>query len=375
MSKKKLTEQERKQLRRKKLARRRRRKKILIIVEMVLLVLLAAGVYAASKFDLLEFHPIEKADVLMNEDIANNKELKAYTNIALFGIDSRDESLGDGNRSDTILIASINNKTKEIKLVSVYRDTYLLIPKEDSTYDKANLAYFYGGPKMAINELNRNLDLDITDYVSVNFSALIDTIDALGGIDVEITEKECFYINGYMTETSKITGKEKVELNESGLVHLNGMQATSFCRIRFVPTVNGTNDDYGRTERQRVVLQKLAEKVKSADLATLNKIVDTVLPNVSTSLSTNEILGLVSGVTKYELVDNAGFPFEKQGKGMGKKGDCVIPVDLEYNVKQLHQFLFGVENYEVSNTVAEISSAIIEASGLEHAEESASGNP
>ncbi len=188
MGKKKLTEQQKKQQRRKKQARRRRRRKILIFVELVILLVLGVGVYAASKWDLLNVNPIDRENVMMNEEVAGNKELKAYTNIALFGIDSRDESLGDGNRSDTIMVASINNKTKEIKMVSVYRDTYLLIPKEDSTYDKANLGYFYGGPELAINELNRNLDLDITDYVSVNFSALIDTIDALGGIDIEITE-------------------------------------------------------------------------------------------------------------------------------------------------------------------------------------------
>ncbi len=366
MGKKKLTEQQKKQQRRKKQARRRRRRKILIFVELVILLVLGVGVYAASKWDLLNVNPIDRENVMMNEEVAGNKELKAYTNIALFGIDSRDESLGDGNRSDTIMVASINNKTKEIKMVSVYRDTYLLIPKEDSTYDKANLGYFYGGPELAINELNRNLDLDITDYVSVNFSALIDTIDALGGIDIEITEKECFYINGYMTETAVITGKEKVELYESGLVHLNGMQATAFCRIRYVPTVNGTNDDYGRTERQRVVISKIAEKAKEADLATLNKVVDEVLPNISTSLTAGEILGLLSGIAKYELVDSAGFPFEKVGMGMGSKGDCVVPVDLEYNVEELHRFLFGAEDYTVSGVVKEISDRIIEVSGQKH---------
>lgn len=368
MGKKKLTEQQIRQRRRKKLAKRRRRRKILIVLELLILLVLGVGVYAVSKYDLLEVNRIDREKVQMNDGVAGNKELKEYTNIALFGIDSRDESLGDGNRSDTIMIASINNKTKEIKMVSVYRDTYLLIPKEDSTYDKANLGYFYGGPELAINELNRNLDLDITDYVAVNFSALIDTIDALGGIDVEITEKECFYINGYMTETAVITGKEKVELYESGLVHLNGMQATAFCRIRFVPTVNGTNDDYGRTERQRLVISKIAEKAKNTDLVTLNKVVDTVLPNVSTSLTVKEILGLLSGIAKYELVDNAGFPFEKVGTGMGSKGDCVVPVDLKYNVEELHRFLFGVEDYTVSGAVKEISDRIVEVSGLKHKE-------
>lgn len=368
MEKRKLSEQEIRQRRKRKQRKRRKRRRVLLVIEVLVLFVLAVGVYAASKYDKIDVSPIDEKQLIVNKEVSGNKELKKYTNIALFGIDSRDESLGSGNRSDTIMIASINNQTKEIKMVSVYRDTYLLIPKQESTYDKANLGYYYGGPQLAISELNLNLDLDITDYVSVNFSALIDTIDALGGIDIEITEKECFYINGYMTETAEITGKEKVELYESGLVHLNGMQATAFCRIRYVPTVNGTNDDYGRTERQRTVISKIAEKAKNTDLATLNKVVDVVLPNISTSLSVNEILGLLSGITKYELVDNSGFPFEKQGKDMGSKGSCVVPVDLEYNVEELHKFLFQSEDYQVSSAVQEISDKIADVSGLKHIE-------
>ncbi len=346
-----------------KKSRRRKRKRILLALEFLVLIVLAVLGFVAAKYGMVEVIPIIETNIIINEDVEEN--LKEYTNIALFGIDSRNESLGQGNHSDTIMVASINNKTKEVRLISVYRDTYLLIPEEgESFYNKANLGYFYGGPELAINELNLNLDLDITDYVSVNFSALIDTIDALGGIDIEITADEMFYINGYMTETSEITGKEKIELTESGLVHLNGMQATSYCRIRFVPTINGTHDDYGRTERQRIVLGKIAEKARKADLVTLNQTVDAVLPNVSTSLTPDDILSLLKGITKYELVGNIGFPFEKEGADMGYKGSCVVPADLTYNVMELHHFLFGVEGYQVSNAVENISIQIVEDSGV-----------
>lgn len=283
-------EQERRRVRiSKKKARRRRRKRILLFFEGLLILVLLVGAYVALKFDKLNITPInDDKDIHFNPQVKENTTLKEYTNIALFGIDSRDESLGDGNRSDTMIVASINNKTHEVKLVSVYRDSYLMIPKdEDIRYDKANLAYFYGGPKMSINLLNSNLDLDITDFVSVNFSALIDTIDALGGIDIEINDYERQYINGYMTETSKITGKEIIPLNESGLVHLNGLQATSYCRIR-----QTKGDDYKRTERQRLVISKIVEKAKKADLLTLNSLIDKVLPNVSTSLDVAEIYSL-----------------------------------------------------------------------------------
>lgn len=353
--------QEQKKKTARKKARRRKRKRILLVFEGLLLLVLIAGAYVALKFDKLDINPIdEDKEIIFNEQVKENETLKEYTNIALFGIDSRDESLTDGNRSDTMIIASINNKTHEVKLVSVYRDSYLLIPREENAYyDKANLAYFYGGPKMAINLMNTNLDLDITDYVSVNFSALIDTIDALGGIDIEINDYEREYINGYMTETSKITGKEIVPLYESGLVHLNGLQATSYCRIR-----QTAGDDYRRTERQRLVISKIAEKAKQADLVTLNAVIDKVLPNVSTSLEIGEIYALAKDAAKYELVDNTGFPFEKSSKVMGSKGDCVIPLNMEKNVAELHTWLFGAEEYEVSGMVKAISDKIKEDSGL-----------
>lgn len=358
--KEQMQEQKRQRAARKK-AKRRKRKRILLVLEGLFILVLLAGVYVATKYDKLEITPIDdKKDIVINDQVKENETIKEYTNIALFGIDSRDESLTDGNRSDTMMIASINNKTHEVRLVSVYRDSYLLIPREENAYyDKANLAYFYGGPKMAINLMNTNLDLDITDYVSVNFTALIDTIDALGGIDIEINEYEREYINGYMTETSKITGKEIVPLYETGLVHLNGLQATSYCRIR-----QTAGDDFRRTERQRLVIEKIAEKAKKADLLTLNAVIDKVLPNVSTSLDVGEIYNLAKDVAKYELVDNSGFPFEKAGKDMGRKGDCVIPLNLEQNVKDLHMYFFGAEEYEASSMVRAISDKIKEDSGL-----------
>lgn len=361
MTDKKYAQEQKAERATRKRARKRKRKRILLVMEGLLLLVLIAAAYVAQKFDKLEINPIdEDEEISVNEEVKENEIIREYTNIALFGIDSRDESLGEGNRSDTMMIASINNKTHEIKLVSVYRDTYLLIPREENAYyDKSNLAYFYGGPKMAINLMNTNLDLDITDYVSVNFSALIDTIDALGGIDIEINEYEREYINGYMTETSQITGKEIEPLYETGLVHLNGLQATSYCRIR-----QTAGDDYRRTERQRLVISKIAEKAKKADLVTLNAVVDKVLPNVSTSLEIGEIYALVKDVTKYELVDNTGFPFEKQGHDMGKKGDCVIPLNLDKNVAELHQWLFGAEEYVSSGMVKAISDKIKEESGL-----------
>lgn len=338
-------------------ARRRKRRALLLGFELVLLIILAAGVYVLLKYEKIDTEKIQNENIIINENV--NETMKEYTNIALFGIDSRDESLDSGNRSDTMMIASINNKTKEVRLVSVYRDTYLLIPKENADYNKANLAYFYGGHEGAINLMNMNLDLDITDFVSVNFTALIDTIDLLGGIDLEISEIEREYINGYMTETSKITGKKITPLTKSGMVHLDGLQATAYCRIR-----QTAGDDYRRTERQRLVISLIAEKAKKADIFTLNKIVDEVFPNISTSLDMAELFDLAKDVAKYELTETVGFPFEKEGKDLGKKGSCVVPVDLEKNVVALHEFLFATEAYTASSAVVTISDTIKTQTGV-----------
>lgn len=338
-------------------AKRRKRRAVILGLEFLLIIILAAGVYVLLKYEKIDTEKIENENIIINENV--NETMKEYTNIALFGIDSRDESLDSGNRSDTMMIASINNKTKEVRLVSVYRDTYLLIPKEGADYNKANLAYFYGGQEGAINLFNMNLDLDITDFVSVNFTALIDTIDLLGGIDLEISEIEREYINGYMTETSKITGKKITPLTKKGMVHLDGLQATAYCRIR-----QTAGDDYRRTERQRLVISLIAEKAKKADVFTLNKIVDQVFPNISTSLDMGELFDLAKDVVKYELTETTGFPFEKEGKTIGKKGSCVIPIDLEKNVVALHEFLFSTESYIASSTVVTISDAIKSETGI-----------
>ena len=212
-------------------------------------------------------------DGFKREEIVKNDELDTsildkYLNIALFGLDSRDQSL-DQTNSDTIMIVSIDRDSKEVKLVSVYRDSYQKIyGKNGSRYNKINSAYASGGAETAINTLNQNFDLDIQDYVAVNFNGIATIIDLLGGIDVNITEEERFYINGYLTETRKITGLDASDVYESGYVHLNGLQATAYCRIRYTAVYmeDGTvyNNDFGRTARQRIVLTQVIQKAKNA---------------------------------------------------------------------------------------------------------------
>ncbi|WP_418615325.1 LCP family protein, partial [[Ruminococcus] torques] len=274
-----------------------------------------------------------------------------YTNVALFGVDSRDGDLGEGNRTDCIIVASLNNKTKEIKMVSVYRDT--LLDLSEGTYQKCNAAYSYGGPVLAINMLNMNLDLDIQDYVTVDFGAIADAVDLLGGIEIEVTEEELPYINQYIPETANSAGKAANLLQSAGLQKLDGTQATTYARIR--STAGG---DFTRTERQRLVIEKMFEKAKGADIGTLNKIIDKVFPQVSTSFTLPEILKYASAYSEYKLVGNMGFPEDKYTDMLSEIGSVVVPDDLVSNVTKLHEFLFGTTGYVPSSTVQTVGSNI-----------------
>lgn len=342
----------------KKSKKSRKKKRIIIFVIEIIVLLIALGVlFVMSKLSRYQKDPdFNKGGLVRNKEVAK-KDTTDFKTIALFGLDSRDvKSLGKGNNSDTIIIASINNKTKEVKLASVYRDTYLQIP--DEKFNKANYAYCIGGPEKAVSMLNMNLDLAIEDYVTINFKALIDVIDALGGVEIDVTDGEVLWINRYMVETSQITGAQSPNLTKAGLHNLTGLQATAYCRIRYI------GNDYQRTERQRLVLSKIAEKVKKSDPITLNKIADSVLDDVRSSIEPAEILKLVASAMSYNLGDNTGFPFTKTTNPSYEPiSDAVYPCGLEYNVSKLHEFLYGEKNYQPSTTVKNISNQIIETTG------------
>ena len=315
-------------------------------------VVVIGSVILASKMNKLSSVKLDTDKLNISDEV---KHEKGYTNVALFGLDSRENDLGKGNRSDTIIIASLNNDTKEVKLVSIYRDT--LLELDDGSYNKSNSAYSFGGPEGAVSLINRNLDMNIEKYVTVNFNALVDVIDAVGGLDLELTHDEVVHMNNYCVETSKVTGKKykKIEPAVAGTYKLNGVQAVSYARIRY--TAGG---DYKRTERQRLVLKKTADKLKQQDLATLNKIIDKVMPEVSTSFTTKEILSLATGAFDYELGETTGFPFDLETSEQipGYSGSYVIPKGLEENVIKLHQFLYPNKDYTPTATVTDISNTL-----------------
>jgi len=327
----------------------------LICIGVLIAALFMFGViYVYAKWSKIDTKAIKAEDIVINEEVKKNKNVDlgdGFTNVALFGVDSRDGDLGEGNRTDCIIVASLNNKTKEIKMVSVYRDT--LLDLSEGTYQKCNAAYSYGGPVLAINMLNMNLDLDIQDYVTVDFGAIADAVDLLGGIEIEVTEEELPYINQYIPETANSAGKAANLLQSAGLQKLDGTQATTYARIR--STAGG---DFTRTERQRLVIEKMFEKAKMADIGTLNAIIDKVFPQVSTSFSLPEILKYASAYSEYKLTGNMGFPEDKYTDMLSEIGSVVVPDDLTSNVAKLHEFLFGTVGYSPSSTVQTVSANI-----------------
>lgn len=349
-SKIKMTRQQKALLHKKKM----RKRIILLVIEVIILLALGAAAYAMSKLDKLEYQTLNEDELEIYQDTGD------YTNIALFGLDSREGELSGGVRSDAMMVASINNKTGHVKIVSIFRDT--LTQQGDGTYEKANSAYSYGGPQEAISLLNRNFDLDIKKYMSVNFNALADVIDLLGGIELELTDEEVFWTNGYATETSKVVGRATTELTQAGKQTLDGIQAVSYTRIRYTE-----GDDFKRSERQRLVLQQVVEKAKRASLPTLNKIIDQVLPQVSTSLSASDFMGIAANAVKYQLGEMKGFPFDvtTSENVIGLEGSYVVAIGFADNVKQLHAFLFDKKTYQPSEKVQSIDSDIIYLTGID----------
>lgn len=347
----------------------KKRKTALFIVEILCLLLFIGGLYVYGQIDSrlnkIETPQLDESKIVTN---VTAPQMTGYTTYALFAIDKRSKNAAlDAQNSDTIIVASINNDTKEVKLASIYRDTLLNIGND--TYTKANAAYAYGGPEQAISMLNTMLDLNITDYVTVNFSAMAEAVDALGGLDLPLSYAEMVFMNDYCIETSEETGKSytPVELPDPkpvdeeaalGEYHLNGVQVVSYCRIRYTSSM-----DMGRTERQRRVIGLMVDKAKKAGITTIFNIMDQVFPLITTSVSKTELLNMVPSLIGYNIADTTGFPSKYKFADV-KNASMVVADTLEENVKELHAFLYGAdESYEPSQNIIEANDKIIELVG------------
>ena len=333
---------------------KRKKRGILKKAFIVLLIIFIIGLGVATAFVFDKLGQINYTD-LNNKNLAISKNIDSkYRNIALLAVDSRDVNNTKGSRSDGIIIVSLNKKTKEIRLISVYRDTYLEVKEHGLT--KVTHAYAYGGPELAINTLNRNLDLNISEFVTVNFEIVANIVDAMGGVEIDVKQSELSQMNKYIKDTSKHTGISSPLLKHSGKQTLNGVQAVTYGRIRKL-----AGGDYARTERMRTVIMATFKKAKTMNLAELNEIIDTAVPQIQTNITATEIIGLATKIGSYEIVDNIGWPYDK--KGITLNAWYGVPVTLKTNVEKLHRECFDDPEYTASDTVRTISNKIINKTG------------
>lgn len=320
---------------------------VLVIVELLILAILAVVLYGVSKLNRIDRPGSDMMNqVEVNDDIEQEvlEVTEGFKTIALFGLDNRSNgNLSSGN-SDVIIIVTINNETQEVKMCSVYRDTYL--DTGGGKFRKCNAAFAKGGPQAAITMLNKNLDLNISDYVTVDFNAVVECIDLLGGVELTITDEEAHYMIGYVKELNELTGNTSEVPKIGGTYVLDGVQATAYARIRYT-----AGNDYKRAERQRTVIAKMVEKVQQSDLKTLNSMIDVMFDDIETSFSNKDLITLAAKIFEYELSGSAGFPFTKKEVKLGSKGLVVAPDTLESNVAELHRFLYNNEEYVPSSTV------------------------
>lgn len=339
--------------------RRIRKFIILAVAEIFTLALIFSYAYVARLMGSIQKPDDFNANQVRNEVMTadQKKHMTGYRTIAVFGVDSRDGNVNKGTNADVIMLCNINRGTGEIKIVSIFRDTYLNI-NEGNTYNKINAAYANGGAAQALAAINRNLDLDVTEYVTFNWKSVADGINMLDGVDIDISKAEFRYINSFITETVEKTGVPSVHLKSAGLNHLDGVQAVAYARLRKMDT------DFARTERQRLVIQKSFEKAKKADLGLLNRILLMEVDQIGSNLTFSDFTELLLDIGKYHIGETGGFPYARGDMDIGKKGDCVIPQTLETNVVQLHKFLFDKDSYEPSDMVKKISAKIAADSGM-----------
>ena len=334
--------------------------KIFLIILLVLVIIIvglgvAGYTFVNGKIGKMQKENIDTTAVGINEE--TKQELKGYRNIALLGIDSRADDYGLGNRSDCMMIASINQETNEIKLISVYRDTYVYVMENGTKrLDKITHAYSYGGAQNTLKSLNEAMDLNITEFVTVNFDAVIAAVDSLGGVYIDIDNSEIKYINDYIDATSQSSGIKSTHVTKTGRQKLDGVQAVAYSRIRYT-----SGGDYKRTERMRTVVEAMLSKAKTLGVSQLNSFADTILPKIRTNISSGDIWGLVPKLAAFKVTNSIGWPYETKGITLDRWYG--VPVTLESNVIKLHKEAFEQEDYEASDTVKEMSAAIIKKTG------------
>ena len=334
---------------------------LLIIVILAALAGIGGYTYIKNKLGKLQYEEISQnaTELGISEQTQEKTSvMNKFRNIALLGVDSQTDDYDTGYRTDCIIVASINEETKQVQLFSIYRDTYVQMEENGKIQmDKINHAY-YGGAQNTLKTINTNLDLNITEYVLADFSAVKDLVDEVGGVQINITSAELKYINGYIDGVNKVTKSKSKHITKTGTQTLDGVQAVAYCRIRYTE-----GWDYKRTERMRTVLEKVVEKAKKMSVSELNKLADNMLPKIKTNIKANEILGLIPTALKFNITKSFGWPYSTTGVHINGQF-YGPPATLETNVVKLHKEIFGQDDYVVNDTVKAISDEIETKTGV-----------
>jgi LCP family protein required for cell wall assembly len=326
---------------------------ILLIEILVIVVFVIAGILLKT-VSTVHTTPLDEDELVTVHEDSNMSD---YTNIALFGVDTRSEDLdSERSRSDSIIIVSINNSTKEVNLVSVYRDLYCSV---NGTYTKINHAYAYGGPELAISTLNRNFDLDISQYATVNFKIMANIVDAIGGIELTVESDFIDDLNKFVKQVNKLNGGDSPTFSSAGTYTFDGNQAVAYARIR-----HNQNGDISRASRQRLVLQAIMKKGQSNPIAFVKAMKD-VLPQIQTNIESDNLTKMALNVLRYKIGEQIGFPYEHTETRLSDGLYYDVPTTLEQNVVELHKTLFGTENYQISEELTKINQKIIWQTGYQ----------
>lgn len=281
---------------------------------------------------------LDKSNLGIRDDVTNRlnvDEISNIVNIAILGVDETNEDIG---RSDAIMIGTLDPIHNKLKITSIMRDTYVNIPGYEN--DKINHSYAYGGAELTIRTLNQNFGLNITDYIKVNFEDLVNIVDALGGIDIELSKDELDGLTSHLESAyNQIHSNPKnVSINKDGTYHLDGFQSLGYCRIR-----NTSNNDFDRTSRHRKILSEMFNKISDAGTTKLASMAKKLLPYVETSLTNKQILTLAANVLTLgtTTVEQERFPRNEYCNDARIDDIYYLWYDSEYTEEQMFEYIFN----------------------------------
>ena len=328
----------------------------IILVVILIAVLAIVGIFAAKGKDEPQQRVKKPAKQVQTsaeeeqEDPDKVKEGQGSEDFVIFGVDTRSNNLGKGTRSDSIMILHVDHDAKTVKVASIYRDCMLHIEGHD--YQKVTHAHSFGGPELALQTINENLDLTIEHYMTVNFINVADLIDKIGGVEQDITEEEAEVINGSIDELNGIRGTKSAHINVSGSHLLDGTQAVAYSRIRYA-----SGGDYKRAERQRTILFSVFEKAKALSADDRISLAEDMLEEINSNYRSDDLTSLLYYLSKYEITEMSAYPQVFYG-GSVDGAWVEVPVTLADMSSAIHEFLYGDTEYAPSETVQGYSSVL-----------------